>query len=135
MALPGPAVKTIAAIEARIDDHPGAFARAVAALPLDDLADHFMAHDQGVADSNVAGINFSIRTANTRMRYPDQSLAGLELWHFDIANCDLRRRFEYHCLHGVDVLGGQTVGASTQWLSGGSPFDREKLKLRGPARH
>ena len=84
LGLPDPAMKAIAAIQHRIDDHPRASLGTVRTRGLDHFADHLVAHDQRILRRDTAGEDFQIGAANAAVGHPNDAVASVGMGLFNI---------------------------------------------------
>jgi hypothetical protein len=68
-------------------------------IAVDHLADHFVPHDQRVADGNRAFVNVEIGSANTAMSHSDEDLIMSEDGAFDFRRAQIARPSQDHCFH------------------------------------
>jgi hypothetical protein len=96
--LPDTAIQTHAAVKGGVnDDAIAAMQRGVS--PVGHLADHFMAHDQRVADGDGAFEDVQIGPANAAVCNPDEDLTRPGGGPFDFGKPQVAGPSQDHCLH------------------------------------
>ena len=98
VGLAGAAIQAHAAVNGRVDDDAiAAMKRGVSSV--DHLADHFMTHDQRVADGDRAFVDVEIGAADAAMGHSDEDLVMSESGPLDFRKAQIAGPSQDHSFH------------------------------------
>jgi hypothetical protein len=98
VSLAGAAIQAHAAVKGRVNDDPiPAVERGVSSV--DHLTDHFMAHDQRVADRDRAFVDVKIGPADAAVGYSDEDLVKSESGPLDFRKAQIAGPSQDHSFH------------------------------------